>query len=101
VTDPDLTRLLLRARSDLSSLDPQDQARVSQLLSISLRNFSFNLDLSGKKLIPRDVCEAYEVGLRPFLDTPAGRVWWRQNAGVFDAQFRSYLDRRLAEWSQA
>jgi hypothetical protein len=98
-THPGLNALLLRARENLSALEPEERNVVSQVLSIGLRNFALNRELAEKELIPSGICEAYETNLRPFLDSPAGRTWWAENAAFFDVRFRSFLDERMKTWA--
>jgi len=61
---------------------------------------ALNLELARRGLIPEGICEAYEANLRPFLDSPSGRLWWSGNASHFDAEFRGHLDARLAAWAR-
>ena len=98
---PEVLHLALRGRDDFAGLEAEEQARLSQVLAIALRNFALNLELARKKLIPEGICEAYEANLRPFLDSPSGRLWWSENASHFDAEFRGHLDARLAAWARA
>jgi hypothetical protein len=98
---PEVLHLVLRGRDDFEGLEAEEQARLTQILAIALRNFALNRELADKGLIPAGICEAYEANLRPFLDSPSGRLWWQRNAAsLFDTEFRRHLDARLAAWAR-
>jgi hypothetical protein len=93
---PDLHRILRSTFVDFDALDAEERGRASQLLYIALRNFSLNLHLAERSLVPAEVCESYEFAMLPFLRSPAGRAWWRQNERLFDASFRRHVEERIA-----
>jgi hypothetical protein len=98
---PEVLHLVLRGRDDFEGLEAEEQARLTQILAIALRNFALNRELADKGLIPAGICEAYEANLRPFLDSPSGRLWWQRNApSLFDTEFRRHLDARLVAWAR-
>jgi hypothetical protein len=95
-THPELTRLLIQARVDPAALGEEAEERFTQLLLMSLRNFALNVELARKNLLPASIPAAWEEGLRPFLDTPYGRDWWKRHASSLDADFRAHLEARFA-----
>jgi hypothetical protein len=77
-TDPELASLVLKAHTDLSSLDAVERYRFDSLFYTWLSSFDRALLDARDGEYPEELLVPMKAGIAGFLRTEGGRAWWEE-----------------------
>lgn len=99
-TDPELSRIMLRGRTGLEQLSPEERVRFSFALMMVMRRLHAVLAQEEFGMAGVEFAEAYErSALSLFLNSRGELEWWRSAKQAFPRAFVKRIDDILASES--
>jgi hypothetical protein len=94
---PDLAHIILRGRTSVSNLSPEELLRFDSYYSMTFQVFEgWYTGSAGARNIPKEQIEVTETGLKNHLRHPGVRQMWEWGKEEYPKGFSNWVDEKLA-----